>query len=238
MSQRQGPYERTPPHAHCTTPTAARGRGQRRGAGHVRGLAGGRHRCVVAAFQQDRAGPPDDPDARREHVRDHRVQRQLGRVRRLAAAFRRQVPLRRGHLHRAVGQLLDHADQSLRALGRAGRIQQQHRGAGRCRVRLQRLTPAYSAWWETFPGNSIQTVFSVNAGDAVTASVYFNSASGAHHNSTTSSSPTSPAARASTSGRPAPPAPPARTAQLRSSPRLRLPAAPSCRWPTTASRAS
>ncbi len=43
-------------------------------------------------------------------------------------------------------------------------------------------TPAYSAWWETFPGNSIQTVFSVNAGDAVIASVYFNSASGAHHN--------------------------------------------------------
>ena len=43
-------------------------------------------------------------------------------------------------------------------------------------------TPAYSAWWETFPGNPIQTVFSVNAGDAVIASVYFNTASGTHHN--------------------------------------------------------
>jgi hypothetical protein len=42
-------------------------------------------------------------------------------------------------------------------------------------------TPTYSAWWETFPGNSIQTVFSVNAGDAVTASVFFEAASGAHH---------------------------------------------------------
>jgi hypothetical protein len=42
-------------------------------------------------------------------------------------------------------------------------------------------TPAYSAWWETFPGNSIQTVFNVNAGDAVTASVFFNTASGTHH---------------------------------------------------------
>jgi hypothetical protein len=42
-------------------------------------------------------------------------------------------------------------------------------------------TPAYSAWWETFPGNSIQTVFSVNAGDAVTASVFFNTGSGSHH---------------------------------------------------------
>jgi hypothetical protein len=42
-------------------------------------------------------------------------------------------------------------------------------------------TPAYSAWWETFPGNSIQTVFSLNAGDAVTASVFFNTGSGAHH---------------------------------------------------------
>lgn len=42
-------------------------------------------------------------------------------------------------------------------------------------------TPTYSAWWETFPGNSIQTVFSVNAGDAVTASVYFNTGSGSHH---------------------------------------------------------
>ena len=43
-------------------------------------------------------------------------------------------------------------------------------------------TPTYSAWWETFPGNSIQTVFSVNAGDAIIASVYFNTASGTHHN--------------------------------------------------------
>jgi hypothetical protein len=43
-------------------------------------------------------------------------------------------------------------------------------------------TPTYSAWWETFPGNSIQTVFNVNAGDAIIASVYFNSASGTHHN--------------------------------------------------------
>ena len=43
-------------------------------------------------------------------------------------------------------------------------------------------TPEYSAWWETFPGNTIQTVFSLNAGDAVTASVFFNSASGTHHN--------------------------------------------------------
>jgi hypothetical protein len=43
-------------------------------------------------------------------------------------------------------------------------------------------TPEYSAWWETFPGNPIQTVFSLNAGDAVTASVYFNTASGTHHN--------------------------------------------------------
>lgn len=42
-------------------------------------------------------------------------------------------------------------------------------------------TPTYSAWWETFPGNSIQFGFSLNAGDAVTASVYFNTASGAHH---------------------------------------------------------
>jgi hypothetical protein len=42
-------------------------------------------------------------------------------------------------------------------------------------------TPAYSAWWETFPGNSIQTVFSLNAGDAVTASVFFNTGSGTHH---------------------------------------------------------
>jgi Peptidase A4 family len=43
-------------------------------------------------------------------------------------------------------------------------------------------TPAYSAWWETFPGNTIQTVFNVNAGDAVTASVFFNTGSGTHHN--------------------------------------------------------
>lgn len=43
-------------------------------------------------------------------------------------------------------------------------------------------TPAYSAWWETFPGNSIQTVFSLNAGDAVRASVFFNTGSGTHHN--------------------------------------------------------
>jgi Peptidase A4 family len=42
-------------------------------------------------------------------------------------------------------------------------------------------TPAYSAWWETFPGNTIQTVFSLNAGDAVTASVFFNAASGTPH---------------------------------------------------------
>jgi Peptidase A4 family len=43
-------------------------------------------------------------------------------------------------------------------------------------------TPVYSAWWETFPGNTVQTVFNLNAGDAVTASVFFNSASGTHHN--------------------------------------------------------
>jgi hypothetical protein len=43
-------------------------------------------------------------------------------------------------------------------------------------------TPAYSAWWETYPGNTIQTVFDVNAGDAVTASVYFDTGSGTHHN--------------------------------------------------------
>ena len=43
-------------------------------------------------------------------------------------------------------------------------------------------TPAYSAWWETFPGNPIQTVFDVNAGDAVTASVFFDTGSGSHHN--------------------------------------------------------
>jgi hypothetical protein len=42
-------------------------------------------------------------------------------------------------------------------------------------------TPTYSAWWETFPGNAIQTVFSLNAGDAVTASVFFKTTSGAHH---------------------------------------------------------
>jgi hypothetical protein len=42
-------------------------------------------------------------------------------------------------------------------------------------------TPEYSAWWETFPGNSIQTVFSLNAGDAVTASVFFDTGSGTHH---------------------------------------------------------
>ena len=42
-------------------------------------------------------------------------------------------------------------------------------------------TPVYSAWWETFPGNTIQTAFNVNAGDAVIASVYFKSTSGAHH---------------------------------------------------------
>ena len=46
----------------------------------------------------------------------------------------------------------------------------------------QGSTPAYSAWWETFPGNSIQTVFSLSAGDAVTASVFFNTGSGTHHN--------------------------------------------------------
>ena len=43
-------------------------------------------------------------------------------------------------------------------------------------------TPAYSAWWETFPGNTIQSVFSLNAGDAVRASVFFNTGSGSHHN--------------------------------------------------------
>jgi hypothetical protein len=43
-------------------------------------------------------------------------------------------------------------------------------------------TPAYSAWWETFPGNTIQSVFSLNAGDAVRASVFFNTGSGTHHN--------------------------------------------------------
>jgi hypothetical protein len=42
-------------------------------------------------------------------------------------------------------------------------------------------TPAYSAWWETFPGNDIQTVFNVNAGDAVRASVFFEAAAGGHH---------------------------------------------------------
>ena len=43
-------------------------------------------------------------------------------------------------------------------------------------------TPAYSAWWKTFPGNSIQQLLQrENAGDAVIASVYFNSASGARH---------------------------------------------------------
>jgi hypothetical protein len=42
--------------------------------------------------------------------------------------------------------------------------------------------PAYSAWWETFPGTAINTVFTLNAGDAVTASVFFNSAPGTHHN--------------------------------------------------------
>jgi hypothetical protein len=41
-------------------------------------------------------------------------------------------------------------------------------------------TPAYTAWWETFPGNTIQTAFTLNAGDAVTASVYFNTGS-SHH---------------------------------------------------------
>jgi hypothetical protein len=41
--------------------------------------------------------------------------------------------------------------------------------------------PVYSAWWETYPGNSITTVFDLNAGDAVTASVYFKAASGSHH---------------------------------------------------------
>jgi Peptidase A4 family len=45
-------------------------------------------------------------------------------------------------------------------------------------------TPAYSAWWETFPGNSIQPVASINLspGDAVIASVFYNTASGSHHN--------------------------------------------------------
>ena len=42
-------------------------------------------------------------------------------------------------------------------------------------------TPAYSAWWETYPGNAVQTAFTLNAGDAVMASVYFNAASGSHH---------------------------------------------------------
>jgi Peptidase A4 family len=42
-------------------------------------------------------------------------------------------------------------------------------------------TPTYSAWWENFPANPIVTVFSLNAGDAVTASVFFKNASGAHH---------------------------------------------------------
>jgi hypothetical protein len=44
-------------------------------------------------------------------------------------------------------------------------------------------TPVYSAWWETYPANQIQTVSTVKVGpgDAVTASVYFNSAPGAHH---------------------------------------------------------
>jgi len=41
-------------------------------------------------------------------------------------------------------------------------------------------TPTYSAWWETFPG-TVQTVFSLNAGDAVTASVFFNASSETHH---------------------------------------------------------
>src|SRR5450755_1129895 len=39
-------------------------------------------------------------------------------------------------------------------------------------------TPTYSAWWETFPCNTIQTVFSLKPGDAVIASVYFKSTSG------------------------------------------------------------
>jgi hypothetical protein len=45
-------------------------------------------------------------------------------------------------------------------------------------------TPTYSAWWETYPALPIETVSSVhvNPGDAVTASVYFNSTSGKHHN--------------------------------------------------------
>jgi Peptidase A4 family len=44
-------------------------------------------------------------------------------------------------------------------------------------------TPVYTAWWETYPANQIQTVSSVNVspGDAVTASVYYNTAAGAHH---------------------------------------------------------
>lgn len=44
-------------------------------------------------------------------------------------------------------------------------------------------TPVYSAWWETYPAHQIQTVSSVSVspGDAVTASVYFNRGSGAHH---------------------------------------------------------
>jgi hypothetical protein len=44
-------------------------------------------------------------------------------------------------------------------------------------------TPVYSAWWETYPANQIQTVSAVQVhpGDAVTASVYFNAAKGVHH---------------------------------------------------------
>jgi hypothetical protein len=44
-------------------------------------------------------------------------------------------------------------------------------------------TPVYAAWWETYPANQIQTVSSVNLnpGDAVTASVYYDSSAGSHH---------------------------------------------------------
>jgi hypothetical protein len=43
--------------------------------------------------------------------------------------------------------------------------------------------PVYSAWWETYPARQIQTVSSVSIspGDAVTAAVYYNTASGPHH---------------------------------------------------------
>ncbi|HEY2553531.1 MAG TPA: G1 family glutamic endopeptidase [Streptosporangiaceae bacterium] len=44
--------------------------------------------------------------------------------------------------------------------------------------------PVYAAWWENFPKNPIEVVSSVKVrpGDAITASVFFNAAAGAHHN--------------------------------------------------------